>query len=76
MPLVQSRLYLKTLKGQSLEIVGNVLKFMQKEADEHKFIIPVSKVHERVASATGVSKSSIKTKKRNAKFAGWGNHLI
>jgi predicted house-cleaning noncanonical NTP pyrophosphatase (MazG superfamily) len=73
MPLFQSRLYRKTLKGKSLEIVK---KFMQKEADEHKFIIPVSKVHERVASATGVSKSSIKTKKGNAKFAGWGNHLI
>jgi hypothetical protein len=34
---------------------------MQKEADERKFVIPVSKVHERVASATGVSKSSLKT---------------
>jgi hypothetical protein len=41
-----------------------MLKFMQKEAGEHKFIIPVSKVHERVASATGVSKRSIKTIKK------------
>jgi hypothetical protein len=52
------------IKGQSREIVGGVLKFMQKEADEHKFVIPVSKVHELVTSTTGVSKSSIKTIKK------------
>jgi hypothetical protein len=59
---VQSRLYRKTLKCQSRETVGNVMKFRQKDDDEHKCIIPVSKVHERVASATGVSKSSITIK--------------
>jgi hypothetical protein len=59
MPTVQSRQYRK-----SRETVGNVMKFMQKEEDEHKFIIPVSKLHERVASATGVSKSSITTIKK------------
>jgi ABC-type histidine transport system ATPase subunit len=51
MPPLQSRLYWKTMKGHSREIVGNVLKIMQKQADEYKFVIPVSKVHERVASA-------------------------
>jgi hypothetical protein len=55
MPPVLSRLHRKTLKGQSREIVGSVLKSMQKGADEHRFVIPMSKVHERVASATGVS---------------------
>jgi hypothetical protein len=34
---------------------------MQKEADEHKFVIPMSKVHERIASTTRVYKSSLKT---------------
>jgi hypothetical protein len=34
---------------------------MQKEADEHKFITPVSKVHIRVASANGVPETSLKT---------------
>jgi hypothetical protein len=49
---------------------------MQKEADEYKFVIPVSKVHERVASATGVQNFNKNHKKGNAKFSGWGNHLI
>lgn len=34
---------------------------MQKEVDEHIFVTPVSKVHERAASATRVCKSSLKT---------------
>jgi hypothetical protein len=48
------------LKGQTREVVANVLQFMQKEADQHKFVIPVTKVYERVAPATGVTKSAIK----------------
>jgi hypothetical protein len=33
---------------------------MQEEADRRQFVIPVTKVHERVASASGVSKSALK----------------
>jgi hypothetical protein len=55
----QSRVHRKTLKGQTWEVVANVLQFMQKEADRRQFVIPVTKVHERVASATDVSKSAL-----------------
>jgi hypothetical protein len=44
--------------------VANVLQFMQKEADRRQFVIPVTKVHECVASATGVSKSALKIIKK------------
>jgi hypothetical protein len=55
-----------------MEGVTNVLQFMQKEAHQHKFVIPVTKVHERVASPTGVSKSAIKsTKKEMLNFQEW-----
>jgi hypothetical protein len=37
---------------------------MQEEADRRQFVIPVTKVHERVASATGVSKSALKSIKK------------
>jgi hypothetical protein len=58
MPTGQSRVYRKTPIGQTREVVANVLPFMQKEADQHKFVIPVTKFHGRVASATRVSKSA------------------
>jgi hypothetical protein len=64
MPPGQSRVYRKTLKGHTREVVANVLQFMQKEADKRQFVIPVMKVHERVASATGVSKSAVKSIKK------------
>jgi len=51
-----SWVYRKTLKGQTWEGVANVLQFMQKEADHHKFDIAVLEVHECVVYATGVSK--------------------
>jgi hypothetical protein len=58
------------LKGQTREVVVNVLQFMQKEAGQRKFVIPVTKVHGRVEPATG-AKSAVKSIKiGNAKFAG------
>jgi hypothetical protein len=64
MPPRQSRAYRKTLKGQTREAVANVLQFMQKEANQRQFVIPVTKVHERVAAATDVSKSAVKSIKK------------
>jgi hypothetical protein len=61
MPPGQSRVYRKTLKGHTREVVANVLQFTQKEADQRKFVIPVTKAYERVAPATGVSKSTVKS---------------
>jgi hypothetical protein len=60
MPPVQSTFYQKTLIGQSREIVTNVMHLTQKEADEHKFVLPVSKVHVLIAYANGISKTSLK----------------
>jgi hypothetical protein len=40
-----------------------MLQFMQKEVEENEFDIPMNKVHERVVTATGVYKSSLKTMK-------------
>jgi Na+-transporting NADH:ubiquinone oxidoreductase subunit NqrC len=39
-------------------------QIMQKETDQRKFVIPVTKVHERVASTPGVSKSAAKSIKK------------
>ena len=52
------------LKGQTWEVVANVLQFMQKEADHHKFDTTVMKVHECIVSTTGVSKNAIKRIKK------------
>jgi hypothetical protein len=41
-----------------------VLQLIQKEADQCKFVIPVTKVHEHVAHTTGVSKSAVKSMKK------------
>jgi hypothetical protein len=64
MPSVQSRLYKTELKGQSQETVANIVQFMQNEANGHKFLIPVSKVHKHVASTAAVSNSSPKTTRK------------
>jgi hypothetical protein len=46
---------------------------MQNEEDEHKFLIPVSKVNKHPASRTAVSNSSPQTSTRKGmlKFTGW-----
>jgi hypothetical protein len=62
--LSHSQISRKVLQDQTQEVVLNVLQFMHKEADEHKFVIPVAKVHERVASTVRVSKSAIKNIKK------------
>ncbi|KAG5900176.1 hypothetical protein JTB14_035321 [Gonioctena quinquepunctata] len=49
----------KVLSGQSRELVGNLIKFMRKEATK-KIIIPVSKVIKRVTVALGISKRTVK----------------
>ena len=56
----RSNIYRKTLQGQGMEIIANVLRFMQEAANNKTFTIPLNKVQERVAMATGVSKSVIK----------------
>lgn len=52
------------LKGQTWEVVGSVLQFMQKEADHCKFDTTVMKVHECAVSTTRVSKNAIKRIKK------------
>jgi hypothetical protein len=52
------------MKGKSQDVIANVLQVVQKEADEHKFVIPVTKVHKHVVSTTSNSKSTIKTIKK------------
>jgi len=60
------RVYRKTLKGQTWDVVANVLQFMQKEADHRKFDTAVMKVQECVMSTTGVSKNVIKRIKKES----------
>jgi hypothetical protein len=52
------------MKGQTWEVVANVLQFMQKEAGHCKFETAVMKVQECVMSITGVSKNVIKRIKK------------
>jgi hypothetical protein len=53
MPPAVFRLYRKTLKGRC---AAYVLQFMQKEVDEHEFVVPVSKVLCGRAIAEAVSR--------------------
>ncbi|KAG5876616.1 hypothetical protein JTB14_010106 [Gonioctena quinquepunctata] len=59
MDVFKSQVKNKVLSGQSRELVANLIKFMREEATRKYFIIPVSKVTERVVAALGVSKRSV-----------------
>jgi hypothetical protein len=45
--------------GDSREIIANILEFMRQEAEAGTQLIPLAKVHELVARATGVSNRTI-----------------
>ncbi|XP_050299213.1 uncharacterized protein LOC126738106 [Anthonomus grandis grandis] len=62
----QTSLKNKVLTGQSREIISNLLNFMQAEAVAGEVSIPLEKVQERVAAATGVSIRSIRRIKKEA----------
>ena len=51
----QSKLKNKKLHSQTNEVVYNVIKFMENEAREGSFTIPVGKAHERASTMTGIS---------------------
>ena len=57
----RSKVKHKTLSGQSREIISCVLQFMQNEAKKGVPVIPLAKVQERVAAATGISLRTVKT---------------
>ncbi|KAG5880910.1 hypothetical protein JTB14_010718 [Gonioctena quinquepunctata] len=59
MDVFKSQVKNKVLSGQNRELVANLIKFMREEATRKYFIIPVSKVTERVVAALGVSKRSV-----------------
>ena len=57
----RSKVKHKTLSGQSREIISCVLQFMQNETKKNGVpVIPLAKVQERVAAATGVSLRTVK----------------
>lgn len=73
----QSKLKNKVLNGQAREIVANVIAFMRRERMEAGGNVPVTmpnlkKVMERVAMATGVSRSTVRriNKERNVVMDG------
>jgi hypothetical protein len=45
--------------GDSRQIIANILEFMRQEAEAGTQLIPLAKVHELVARATGVSDRTI-----------------
>jgi hypothetical protein len=55
MPPVLSKLKHRILRSQTREVVWNVLKFMEQEAEQGFFTMPISKAQERTEAATGVS---------------------
>lgn len=63
----KSKIQHRVITGQSREIISKLLNFMQQEASAQKFIIDLNKVIERVSAATGVSVSTIKRIKQEAK---------
>ncbi|KAJ8948821.1 hypothetical protein NQ318_013473 [Aromia moschata] len=68
----KSKVKNKVLSGQSREIIHSVLKFMKEEANVDGFVIPLAKVQERVAKATGVSIRTIKTIAQEARIIDHG----
>jgi hypothetical protein len=42
------------MKGQTWEAVTNVLQLMQKEAEQHEFVIPAMKVQKPIVSVTSL----------------------
>lgn len=64
MPPVHSKVHRRTIHGQSREVIATTLQFMQSEADNNGFVIPVKRVQERVHAATRVSKAVIKAVKK------------
>lgn len=64
MPPVLSKLKNKKLHAQTKEVISNVLNFMQEEASNGHFIIPVEKCQKRTAMATGTSISTVKRVKQ------------
>lgn len=57
----KSKVRNRVLSGQSREIINCIVKFMKEEAEAGHVLIPLSKVQERVAKATGVCLRTIKT---------------
>jgi hypothetical protein len=51
---VLSKLKHRVLHSQTREVVWNVLHFMEQEAEQGSFTIPISKAQERTEAATGV----------------------
>lgn len=63
----------KVIRSQTREVISNVLTFMEREAEEGKFIIQCKRVHERVAAAVGVSVrtlSRIKSERKRTSESG------
>lgn len=67
MPPVLSKLKGKVLHSQSREIINNVLRFMEEEAQQGSCIIPVGKAQERTAKAVGVAERTVRRIKYQAK---------
>lgn len=60
MPPILSKLNGKVVHSQTREVVYNVLNFMDSEAKNGEVLIPLRKVQERTASATGVGLRTIR----------------
>lgn len=60
MPPILSKLNGKVVHSQTREVVYNVLKFMDREARTGELIVPLKKVQERAASATGVGVRTVR----------------
>jgi hypothetical protein len=67
MPPVLSKLKHRILHSQTREVVWNVLKFVELEAEQGSFTIPISKAQERTEAATGVTLCTVRKIKSEGK---------
>jgi hypothetical protein len=67
MPPVLLKLKHRILHSQTREVVWNVLKFMEQEAEQGSFTIPISKANERTEAATGVTVRTVQKIKSEGK---------